>query len=380
LVTAPAAPAAIFASGSSKAISVRWLPSFGATGYDLLRSTTSGSGYTAIASNLPADKTSYVDATAVAGVTYYYVARAKNSVGTSGNSPQFYGSLLPPLTNLAFSGTASDDKISAASNTANGFDQNPGSLWFHQGTTGWLQYDFGAGNAQVVKRYTINCADVAARDPKSWNFRGSQDGVSWTTLNSQSNQSFVDRLRANTYNIGNTTAYRFYRLEITANNGDGSVTVAELGLWSDTGRTVPNGTYRVLNRKSLKAIGASGGAIANGTPFDQWDYFDSDNQKWTFADQGNGQYKITGVGSGRVMDVSGVSTANGAAINLWDWLNANNQKWTVIPVGNGSFKLTAVHSGKVADVSGGSTANGASIIQWGYLGATNQQWLISIAP
>jgi hypothetical protein len=44
LVTIPAAPASLFASGSSKAITVRWLPSFGATSYDLLRS--SGSGFT----------------------------------------------------------------------------------------------------------------------------------------------------------------------------------------------------------------------------------------------------------------------------------------------------------------------------------------------
>jgi regulation of enolase protein 1 (concanavalin A-like superfamily) len=383
LVTAPAAPAAIFASGSSKAISVRWLPSFGATGYDLLRSTTSGSGYTAIASNLPADKTSYVDATAVAGVTYYYVARAKNSVGTSGNSPQFYGSLLPPLTNLAFSGTASDDKNSAASNTANGFDQNPGSLWFHQGTTGWLQYDFGAGNAQVVKRYTIAAANlIPERDPKDWQFQGSNDGTNWTTLDSKSGQSFATiRMQQNTYPLSNTAAYRYYRFNITANNGDPSfLHIGDLGLWGDTGRTVPDGRYVVVSRKSNKVIGAGGGGTANGTLLDQWSYFGSDNQKWAITHLGNGQYKITGVGSGRVMDVAAISTANGANIHLWDWLNANNQKWTITPVGEGRFKLTAVHSGKVADVNAGSTANGAKVIQWDYLKADNQEWLLSAAP
>ncbi|HEY8903940.1 MAG TPA: alginate lyase family protein, partial [Chthoniobacterales bacterium] len=71
LVTAPAAPSSLFASGSTSGITVRWLPSFGATAYDLLRSTTSGSGYTVIASNLGTDKTSYVDTTAAAGTTYY---------------------------------------------------------------------------------------------------------------------------------------------------------------------------------------------------------------------------------------------------------------------------------------------------------------------
>jgi hypothetical protein len=61
-VTTPPAPKGVIANGSSKAITVRWLGTFGATSYDLLRSTTSGSGYTALASNLSG--TSYVDTTA----------------------------------------------------------------------------------------------------------------------------------------------------------------------------------------------------------------------------------------------------------------------------------------------------------------------------
>jgi hypothetical protein len=379
-IVTPAAPVALLASPGENAVPLRWQPSFGAASYTVKRATSSGGTYSTVASGITASN--YTDATVASGTTYYYVVTATNSAGTSGNSPEDSAKPLSPMVNIAFGGTptATIADNGGTEAPAKAFDRNPSSKWLGWAPTGSLQYDFGAGNAQVVKRYTINCADVAARDPKNWNFRASQDGASWTTLNSQSNQSFADRLRANTYDIGNTTAYRFYRLEITANNGDGAVTVAELGLWSDTGRTVPNGTYRVLSRKSLKAIGAGGGAISNGTALDQWDYSGSTHQKWTFADQGNGQYKITGVGSGRVMDVSGISTANGAAINLWDWLNANNQKWTAIPVGNGSFKLTAVHSGKAVDVSGGSTANGAAIIQWDYLGANNQQWLISIAP
>ena len=245
----------------------------------------------------------------------------------------------------------------------------------------WLQYDFGSGATQTIKRYSVTSAnDVPGRDPKDWQFQGSNDGSAWTTLDTQSNQSFATRFEAQTYSISSPGAYRYYRLNVTANGGDGSTQLSELGLFTDVGRTIPDGTYRVLNRRSLKALDVQNGGTANGTALVQWGYSGANNQKWTFADQGNGQYKITGVASGRVMDVAGISTANGAKIHLWDWLNANNQKWTVTPVGNGSFKLTAVHSGKVADVNGGSTADGATIIQWPYGGGTNQQWLMSIAP
>ena len=384
LVTTPAAPAALFATASSKAVTVRWLPSFGATAYDLLRSTTSGSGYTAIAINLPADKTSHVDATVAAGTTYYYVARAKNSAGTSGNSSQFYAALLPsPLVNLAFDGTASDSENSVAWNSANGFDQNPGSLWFRQGTTGWLQYDFGAGNAQVVKRYTVSSASVTipARDPKNWQFQGSNDGINWTTLDTQSNQAFARRMQQNTYNISNTTAYRYHRFNVTANNGDTTfLHVGDIGLWNDVGRTLPDGRYLIGSRKSNKVVDLVNGGTADGTDAIQWGWNGGTDQKWDLVHLGGGQYKLTGVASGKLLEVTGASTSNGAVVQIWPSNNNNCQKWTITPAGDGFFKLVNVNSGKAMDVSSGSTADGAGLIQWPYGGADNQQWRFSIVP
>jgi hypothetical protein len=384
LVTTPAAPAALFASGSTKANTVRWLPSFGATGYDLLRSTTSGSGYTALASNLSATTTSYVDTTAAAGTTYYYVARAKNSAGTSGDSPQFGASLLSaPLVNLAFSGTstASFNSGTGLEGSDQAFNRNPGSKWYgYNAPTGWIQYDFGASNAQVVKRYTLNSADVATRDPKSWNFLGSQDGSTWTTLDSQSNQTFAARMQQNTYNLGNTTAYRYYRLDVTANNGATGLAVAELGLWGDSGQTIPNGTYRIVSRKSNKVLDLVNGGTADGTDAVQWGWNGGDDQKWTVTHLGNGQYQAVGVASGKLLEVTGASTSNGAVVQIWPSNNNNCQKWTMTPAGDGAFKLLNVNSTKAMDVSSGSTADGAAIIQWTDNGGTNQQWLMSIAP
>jgi hypothetical protein len=383
LVTTPAAPASVFAAGSGRAITVRWLPSFGATSYNVLRSTTSGSGYAAIASNLSASTTSYVDTSAAAGTTYYYVVQAANSAGTSGNSPQFGDARIPaPLVNLAFGGTASDSGNPNTSNCQNAFDRNPGTQWFYSGTSGWLQYDFGANNAQVVKRYTLADPDtLTARDPKDWQFQGSQDGSTWTTLDSQSNQSFVYLFRPLTYNISNTTAYRYYRLNVTANNGDATfLHVGELGLWGDTGRTLPDGTYNVVSRYSNKPMAALSGGTANGTQLVQWSSSGGNEQKWTFTSLGNGQYKITGVPSGRVVNVSGNSGSNGANLILWDWTNGNNEKWTITPIDDGYFRLTAVNSGKVADVEGPSTADGAVVHQWSYVGVLNQQWSFTLAP
>jgi len=384
-IVIPAAPAAFLAAGGENAVSLRWQPSFGATGYTIKRATTSGGTYSTVATGVTAS--SYTDTTVTNGTTYYYVVNAVNSAGTGANSPEDSATPIRPMVNVAFGGTASSSVVGAPSweTPDQAFNRNSGSKWFNgnatnPGPTGWLRYDFGAGNAQTVKRYTVVSADVADRDPKTWTFQGSNDGSTWTTLDTQSNQAFVNRNHANVYNIGNTTAYRYYRIDVTANNGGTVLAIAELGLWSDTGRTIADGTYRVFSKKSKKALTASNGGTANDTALVQWSWGGGNEQKWTLTNQGNGQYKVTGVASGRVMDVTGVSTANGALLHLWDWLNANNQKWTVTPTGDGFFKLTAVHSGKAVDVSSGSTADGANVLQWPYSGADNQQWRISTAP
>lgn len=59
-----------------------------ATGYDVYRSTTSGSGYVLINSVVGRTTTTYTDTTVSALTTYYYVVRAHATVWTSVNSNQ----------------------------------------------------------------------------------------------------------------------------------------------------------------------------------------------------------------------------------------------------------------------------------------------------
>jgi len=381
LVTTPAAPAGVFADGSSQAINVRWLPSFGATSYNLLRSATSGGGYAVIAGNLSTATTSFMDTTAAAGTTYYYVAQAVNSAGTSANSPQFYGSLLPAaMANIAFSGTATASTYTQSiEDPSHAFDTDPGTKWFATAPTGWLQYDFGANNAQVIKRYTVTSADVATRDPQAWSFLGSQDGTNWTTLDSQSGQFFANRMQQNTYNIGNTTAYRYYRLNVTADNGASQVAIAELGLWSDSGRIIPDGTYQLVCRRSNKVMDVSGGSTANGAGVVQWTYSGSASQKWALAWLGNGQYSATNVPSSDVLDVSGGATWQGAGLIISPYTGASHQLWKMAPFSDGYLHVISVNSGLDIDVGGGSTADGAGLIQWPTDGGSNQEWMPSLS-
>jgi len=59
-------------------VDLSWTASADAVGYNIYRSTTSGSGYSMINSSLDST-TAYTDSTVVSGQTYYYVATAVNS-------------------------------------------------------------------------------------------------------------------------------------------------------------------------------------------------------------------------------------------------------------------------------------------------------------
>ncbi|MBC8136948.1 MAG: carbohydrate-binding protein [Fibrella sp.] len=143
------------------------------------------------------------------------------------------------LVNRATGGTASASSNPIAAETApNAFDGNVNTKWLGTYATGtiraWLRYQFGGGVSYVVKQYTVTSGnDGQQRDPRNWNFQGSNDGSAWTTLNSQSNQTFPNRFQTKSYSITNTVAYRYYRLAVTATNGSTDyVQIADMQLLS----------------------------------------------------------------------------------------------------------------------------------------------------
>lgn len=144
---------------------------------------------------------------------------------------------------------------------------------------------------------------------------------------------------------------------------------------------VANGTYRLMNYNSGKALDVTGYSTTAGAAIEQWTYNGGGNQKWSFTSQGNngGYYSLLATHDSQALDVSGGSTTDGAAVIQWPWQGGNNQVWQVVPTFNGTYKLVNKNSGKVLDVSGASAADGAPVIQWTWTGGNNQKWQI-LAP
>ncbi len=151
-----------------------------------------------------------------------------------------YGSdQVPDMTsNTAPSGvvSASAETSQAAWQAFNDDYTSNSSLWETAYTANdWIQYQFTSG--KVINRYTMNADTNGARNarmPNTWIFKGSNDGSSWTNLDSQSSITWSAG-ETKTFTFTNVTSYTYYRWAITANNGDGSwLNIQELEMYAGT--------------------------------------------------------------------------------------------------------------------------------------------------
>ena len=195
----------------------------------------------------------------------------------SGSSPTgLPGSLLGQVSAVTASAENPPSEI-----VANLKDDNPSTKWLVFNPTGWATYQL-AKPATVVKYSLTSANDAPTRDPKDFTLQGSDDGSTWTDLDKQTGQSFSGRFATNIYSFTNTTAYGYYRLNITANSGDSLVQLADWNI-SDGSNVRPPATPMVgvvgagpvsgYNMKSgagftgLASLRYAGGAEADGRSY-----------------------------------------------------------------------------------------------------------------
>ncbi len=139
---------------------------------------------------------------------------------------------------IATSGSASASNYTNASYIPSyAFDDNNVTSWLvSTTTTSWLQYDLGSGNEAIVYEYSIRDGYDVTANPKDWTFQGSLDGNTWVTLDTRNAQmNWLDNEKRNYTGFTNNTAYRYYRINITVNNGNASyTTIGEMELFKKT--------------------------------------------------------------------------------------------------------------------------------------------------
>jgi hypothetical protein len=140
----------------------------------------------------------------------------------------------------------------------------------------------------------------------------------------------------------------------------------------DLGRSA-GAYYKLINRRSGKALDAYGASLADGANLVQWADNGGLNQHWHLTDLGGGYRTLLNRNSGRAVSIWQTSTADAAQAVQWVENTGLDQAYTLEPVG-AYYEIRARHSGKLLTVSGGSADDGATVIQWPDQNLLEQQW------
>lgn len=131
--------------------------------------------------------------------------------------------------------TESNNNSPGAENIDKIIDNNPDTKYLTFNSTAWIVWKMD--RAFAATRYTLTSAnDDDSRDPRDWTVEGSNDGITWTELDRQTNfPRFPQRKHRITFPMTNRTAYTHYRLNVTANHGSGIFQLADWILYYDSG-------------------------------------------------------------------------------------------------------------------------------------------------
>lgn len=140
----------------------------------------------------------------------------------------------------------------------------------------WLQIQYPV--AHIVTEYIIKARSGTApnvqQTPSAWELRGSNDGTTWTTLDTRTNQLEWGAGQAERYEVATLGSYLYYRLHITNNDGVGYVAVGQWDLFEapnvspagilllEIGASVPSGTpagFVVFQKGTGTNVGAAKG-------------------------------------------------------------------------------------------------------------------------
>jgi PKD repeat protein len=87
-------------------------------------------------------------------------------------------------------------------------------------SSSWIQ--FKSPRSYLISKYTLTSAnDAPERDPLSWTLAGSDNGVTYYTIDTQSGQDFPDRgLKKEFIPVSKSRAYSYFRLTMSNNSGN----------------------------------------------------------------------------------------------------------------------------------------------------------------
>lgn len=243
-----------------------------------------------------------------------------------------------------------------------------------------IDYDFGEGNARVVNMYKIY-AGWSARAPKAWKLYGSDSVAAyqsttddgWTLIDARDSQTdwqlnskdTGNPAEAHTYYCDNTTAYRYYRLEITEHNGQDYFELVQLEYFY----TIPGELHlnvasgeeaqwpsSITFSGNVKVVKRGEGTLAGKMQLDEVDFVIESG-----AVEANSEDMHIGSSAGKSASV----TVNGGKLFVANQFKVGYYGRGVLTVNNGVVEINSERNTYIAQQSGASgtiNLNGGTLI------------------
>lgn len=261
----PATPSTPSAVPGNHHVALTWSSVSGASSYNVKRSTTSGSGYSTIASPAVA---SYDDTTASNGITYFYVVSAVNVAGESADSSEVSGT--PSLPAPVVTATSGDSHVALSWGAVTGAttysvrrSTTSGGAYTEIATPSAASFDDTTAVNGTQYFYVVAAVDATSTGPLSGEVSATpQAGPSAPTgLAASAGDSHV----ALTWNsaAGATT----YNVKRSMTSGSGYTTLASPATNAYDDTTAANGTTYYYVVSAVNIVGeSSDSAEVSATP------------------------------------------------------------------------------------------------------------------
>ena len=119
---------------------------------------------------------------------------------------------------------------------AQAWDRNPSTTWIENGVPAWTVYAYNFDRMEWVNKIALTSnSRTQERDPTSWTFYGSTNGVDWEILRSvQATAMFSSRLETKEWMMmDHLNSYSQYRFEIHGSySGSNKVAIADIDIQS----------------------------------------------------------------------------------------------------------------------------------------------------
>ena len=230
----------------------------------------------------------------------------------------------------------------------------------------YISFLFGGPNDGTIQTTLINIPDFIG-DVAKVTFE-KIDWVSKDTISYGPTQVFEKKYAVSkngqiTITLNNCNESSGYRLYITKGDNTGEIEEATEILII----TIPEDTYRIVNRNSGKVLSVANDSKDNGANVHQWTYDERTSQQWKIIDEGS--YMILNVNANKVLDMDSESKSDGGNAFIWPDTWGSNQRWLIEYAGNSYVNIINYNSGKALEVN-----SEGNVIQMTLDNNPNQQW------